>query len=49
LVAPSCQDWFLELVITTIKKYGFGFEVIKSLVDDKPFEFDLEKFKKDNF
>lgn len=35
-VAPSCPDWFADLVKSIIQKYGYNFEVIHSRLDEKP-------------
>jgi ssDNA-specific exonuclease RecJ len=35
-VCPTAPDWFLDLVMSSIKQYGFEFKVIKSSLNEDP-------------
>ncbi|MFA7359491.1 MAG: DUF2971 domain-containing protein [Candidatus Kapaibacterium sp.] len=48
ILAPSCPEWFEDLVRATIKKYDFDFEICNSIVDDKPYEYDLSPYQHKN-
>ena len=45
ILAPSSPKWFEELVRSTLDKFNFEFEISKSIVDDKPYEFDLSPYE----
>lgn len=45
IVAPGSPDWFLDLVRKTVSEYNLEIEIKISIVDDPPFEFDLEPYK----
>lgn len=45
VLAPASPEWFEELVRSTLKKYDLDFPVTKSMVDDKPYEFDLSPYE----
>lgn len=47
ILAPSCPDWFEDLVRCVLDKFSSNkFKIQKSIVDDKPFDFDLSQYQK---
>lgn len=45
VLAPGCPKWFEDLVNKTLSKYEVKTEVVRSVVDAPPFQFDLEPHK----
>ena len=45
ILAPGSPEWFKELVEDTLKTYKLDVEVVRSVVDDEPYKFDLEPYK----
>lgn len=45
VLAPGSPEWFKELVEDTLKTYKLDVEVVRSVVDDEPYKFDLEPYK----
>lgn len=45
ILAPGSPEWFKELVEETLKTYKLDVEVVRSVVDDEPYKFDLEPYK----
>jgi hypothetical protein len=45
ILAPGSPDWFKELVKETLRTYKLDVEVVRSVVDDEPYKFDLEPYK----
>lgn len=35
-VAPSAPEWFAELVSAVVNRYGYGFQVVQSKLDEQP-------------
>jgi hypothetical protein len=45
ILAPDSPEWFKELVEDTLKTYKLDVKVVRSVVDDEPYKFDLEPYK----
>jgi hypothetical protein len=45
ILAPGSPEWFKELIEETLKTYKLDVKVVRSVVDDEPYKFDLEPYK----